>query len=103
MKIQTFSDKLSGMIRNDPSLNNYAVLAPKGLSTALKRNFLKSPSTNGSLLTIQEIFGGIVKRGIVNVMMDRSGLTKEMFSVSSISKKDKISDVASSWGFSPEV
>jgi microsomal triglyceride transfer protein large subunit len=78
---QTFSDKLSGMIRHDPSLNNYAVLAPKGLSTALKRNFLKSPSTNGSLLTIQEIFGGIVKRGIVNVMMDRSGLTKEMFSL----------------------
>lgn len=80
---QDFYLRLSHLIKSDPSLNNYNVLAPFGLSTALKRNFMTG-STNGSLLTVQEIFGGIVKRGIVNVMMDKKSQTKEMFSVSKI-------------------
>ncbi|RZC38190.1 microsomal triglyceride transfer protein large subunit [Asbolus verrucosus] len=78
---ENFNSRLLTLIKSDPRLNNYEVLSPKGLSTALKRNFLKSPSTNGSLLTIQEIFGGIVKRGVVNVMMDKNGKNKEMFSL----------------------
>ncbi|EFA08014.1 microsomal triacylglycerol transfer protein [Tribolium castaneum] len=78
---RNFNQRLSHLIRSDPKLNNYEVLAPYGLSTALKRTFLRSPSSNGSLLTIQEIFGGIVKRGIVNVMMDKDSQSREMFSL----------------------
>ncbi|XP_044272344.1 microsomal triglyceride transfer protein large subunit [Tribolium madens] len=78
---QNFNQRFTQFIKSDASLNNYEALAPYGLSTALKRTFLKSPSSNGSLLTLQEIFGGIVKRGIVNVMMDKDSQSREMFSL----------------------
>ncbi|KAJ3658869.1 hypothetical protein Zmor_010585 [Zophobas morio] len=77
----SFSSRLADLIKSDPTINNYEILSPKGLSTALKRSFLRNPSANGSLVTIQEIFAGIVKRGIVNVVLNKNGATKEMFSL----------------------
>lgn len=76
------SNTISYILKSDPQLHNYHISAQRGLSTALSRDFLRSPSSNGSLLTIQEMFGGIVKRGIVNVMMEKGGVSKEIFSVS---------------------
>lgn len=81
----TFKDKVQGIIRNDPLLNNYSVLSPRGLSTALRRQFLASSSSNGSLLTVQEINGGIVKRGIVDIVLEKNGERNELFTVNIIS------------------
>lgn len=75
------------ILAGDRRLNNYNVLAQKGLSIALKRSFLQSPSSNGSLLTVQELHGGIVKRGIVNVVMEKEDISKEIFSVSLVGNK----------------
>lgn len=70
------------ILSNDSRLNNYNVLAQKGLSTALKRSFLRGSSSNGSLLTVQELHGGIVKRGTVNIVMEKGDVSKEIFNVS---------------------
>lgn len=78
----TLKDRVSNIFKRDPQLYNYHVFAQRGLSTALKRDFVRNPSSSGSLLTIQEMFGGIVKRGIVNVMMEKNGTSQEIFSVS---------------------
>lgn len=77
-----FNERITNIIRNDKLLNNYSVLAQKGLSTALKRSFVEHSSSNGSLLTMQEMFGGIVKRGVVNVVMSKDGVSQDVFSVS---------------------
>lgn len=47
--------------------NSYGGL--KGLSTALRRKFSQAPSFNGSMLSVQEIKGGILKRAKVDMMM----------------------------------
>ncbi|KAF2884917.1 hypothetical protein ILUMI_21251 [Ignelater luminosus] len=80
-KDEEFKRRVLNIIRSDIRLNNYDTLAQKGWSTALKRDFLQSSSSNGSLLTVQEIKGGIVKRGIVNIMMEKDGLSQEIFSL----------------------
>uniref|UniRef100_A0A8D8QVR0 Microsomal triglyceride transfer protein large subunit n=1 Tax=Cacopsylla melanoneura TaxID=428564 RepID=A0A8D8QVR0_9HEMI len=62
-------------------LNHYGVLAQRGLSTALSRSFMTHPDTNGTLLSIQEISGGILKRGTVDVMVESSNETQPLFSL----------------------
>ncbi|KAI4456052.1 microsomal triglyceride transfer protein large subunit [Holotrichia oblita] len=76
-----FRDRVINIIKADPVLNNYHILGQKGFSLALKRKFLDNGSSNGTLLTIQEMSSGIVKRGVVNVMMDRNDVTQEIFSL----------------------
>lgn len=77
-----FDKKIKNIIKNDQTLNNYNILGQKGLSTALRRNFLKGPWINGSLLSVQEMSGGIVKRGVVNVAISKDRIVQEIFSVS---------------------
>lgn len=99
-----FRNRILNIIKSDVNLNNYAVLAQKGLSTALERSFVAHNSTNGSLLTMQEMFGGIVKRGIVNVVLSKEDVSHDVFSVSN--KKFNVSKFycfLCSWVFSPEV
>ncbi|GFG29687.1 hypothetical protein Cfor_03737 [Coptotermes formosanus] len=60
-------------------LNNYNAMGQRGLSTAFTRSFLSSPSGNGSLVTVQEISGGLLKRGLVDVVMDTQGTSQEIF------------------------
>lgn len=79
---EKFRDRLATIIKNDKNLWNYDIYAQKGLSTALRRSFLQHKSSNGSLLTMQEMFGGIVKRGIVNVVMSKEDDSRDIFSVS---------------------
>lgn len=76
-----FRERVERLIRFDPSLNNYDILGAKGLSTALSRRFVETKWSNGSLLTLQEMYGGIVKRGVVNVEMDKDGENQEIFSL----------------------
>lgn len=63
------------------NLTNYHILGQKGLSTAFTRSFMKHASANGSLSTVQEMYGGIVKRGTVDVIIDRDGSSQTIFSV----------------------
>ncbi|XP_055683479.1 microsomal triacylglycerol transfer protein [Lutzomyia longipalpis] len=59
-----------GIIQQDPTLNNYNIFATRGLSTALSRQFLAAPSFNSSLVSVQEIDQGILKRGIVDMLLE---------------------------------
>ncbi|KAK4874325.1 hypothetical protein RN001_013685 [Aquatica leii] len=72
-------NKIKSIILSDSKLNNYAVLAEKGLSTALKRTFLESSTGNGTLIAIQEIKSGIVKRGVVDIVLETNKVQQELF------------------------
>lgn len=63
------------------TVNNYHVRAQRGLSTAFTRNFLRSPESNGSLVTIQEVNSGLLKRGIVDVVLETNKERQTMFSL----------------------
>ena len=63
-------------------LNNYNIKAQRGLSTAFTRSFFSNPRGNGSLITVQEISGGLLKRGLVDVVLDSQGVQQEIFTVS---------------------
>lgn len=63
------------------TVNNYHVRAQRGLSTAFTRNFLRSPESNGSLVTIQEVNSGLLKRGIVDVVLETNKERQAMFSL----------------------
>ncbi|CAH0564046.1 unnamed protein product [Brassicogethes aeneus] len=78
---QLFRRMVLNIISSDPFLNNYSTLAPRGMSTALSRNFLSSDSSNGSLVSLQELKSGIVKRGSVNIVMKKNDAIKEIFSL----------------------
>lgn len=55
-----------------------------GLSTALSRTFSRTPSFNGSITSIQEIYGGVLKRGIVDMTVDAG---TQQYSIMTVSKK----------------
>ncbi|CAG9774022.1 unnamed protein product [Ceutorhynchus assimilis] len=80
-KYELFNSKLQNIIKNSKKLNNYSALAPRGLSTALRRSIFKGASVNGSLISVQEIKAGIVKRGVVDVVLDKNGISKELFTL----------------------
>ncbi|KAL0115857.1 hypothetical protein PUN28_011023 [Cardiocondyla obscurior] len=63
------------------TFNNYHVRAQRGLSTAFTRNFLRSSDSNGSLVTVQEVNSGLLKRGIVDVMLESNEHRQAMFSL----------------------
>lgn len=77
-----FGLRIKSIIRGDPNINNYSGLSPRGLSTALERRFLTSSSMNGSLISLQEIKSGIVKRGTVSIELEKDNINMEIFSVS---------------------
>ncbi|KOC60003.1 Microsomal triglyceride transfer protein large subunit [Habropoda laboriosa] len=60
---------------------NYNVLAQKGLSTAFTRSFLRSADSNGSLVTVQEINSGLMKRGTVDVVLQIEDHEEALFSL----------------------
>lgn len=77
-----FKDKLRNVIINEPRINNYAVLSQKGMSSALSRQFLHHPATNGTMLSSQEMSFGLVKRGVFDIVLENEERNCEMFSVS---------------------
>lgn len=98
-----FGGKVKKIIANDASLNNYHTLAQKGLSTALARSFQQGSSVNGTLLTIQEMKAGIVKRGTVDVVLSKDLISQEIFSVSPLEhQKPSANPLFCSWEYFPE-
>ncbi|XP_031836088.2 microsomal triacylglycerol transfer protein isoform X1 [Nomia melanderi] len=73
-----YSDILS---ESGTKVVNYDVFAHRGLSTAFTRSFLNSPDSNGSLVTVQEINSGILKRGIVDVVLESENHKEALFSL----------------------
>ncbi|KAL6268436.1 hypothetical protein P5V15_001572 [Pogonomyrmex californicus] len=76
-----FAEYLSTYANANATINNYHVQAQRGLSTAFTRNFLRSPNINGSLVTIQEVYSGLLKRGIVDVVLESNEQRQAMFSL----------------------
>lgn len=70
-KCPEFAKLLKTVVVSDPQVNNWNIYgALKGLSTALTRKFSRNPSFEGSLLSVQEIKGGVLKRGNVDLLME---------------------------------
>ncbi|XP_054743104.1 microsomal triacylglycerol transfer protein [Anastrepha obliqua] len=76
-KCPRFKALLNACLRELPEVNNYHVIAQKGLTTVLTRELSKAPAFNESLLSVQEIYQGILKRGTVELLL---GAGKEEFS-----------------------
>lgn len=80
------NERFAGYLRNvytsgGVNVNNYHARAQKGLSTAFTRSFLRSPDSNGSLVTVQEVNSGLLKRGIVDVVLEANGHSQAIFSL----------------------
>lgn len=71
-------------IRNElkAEFNNYHVRAQRGLTTAFTRPFARSGTWNGSLINVQEVSGGLLKRGIVDVVLGTRESSSSVFTVS---------------------
>ncbi|XP_011689441.1 PREDICTED: microsomal triglyceride transfer protein large subunit isoform X2 [Wasmannia auropunctata] len=81
-RVTRFAECLRGIYASDNvTLNNYHVQAQRGLSTAFARDFLRSPDSNGSLVTVQEVNSGLLKRGIVDVVLESNKQRQAMFSL----------------------
>ncbi|CAG9812767.1 unnamed protein product [Phaedon cochleariae] len=78
---QSMKHRVQQLIRNNSYLNNYHGISPRGLSTSLSRRFLTSSSINGSLVSVQEIKSGIVKRGLIDVVIEKENIHSELFSL----------------------
>ncbi|XP_033230195.1 microsomal triglyceride transfer protein large subunit isoform X1 [Belonocnema kinseyi] len=77
-----FSKNLKEALRREShKIYNYDVLALKGLSTAFTRSFLRSPRSNGSLVTVQEVNSGLLKRGVVDVVLESEPHSTDLFSL----------------------
>lgn len=61
--------------------NNYNMKAQRGLTTAFTRTVTSSEYRNASLVSIQEIYGGFLKRGIVDVIVETPEKTTSLFTV----------------------
>lgn len=69
-KCPRFRETMQRVLAEDVEVNNWNVYGGlKGLSTVLERRFSQNPSFNGSLLSVQEMKGGSLKRGSVDLLM----------------------------------
>lgn len=76
------NEKIDQIFKNDSLLNNYHIIGQKGLTTALSRKYSVGAPFNGTLTSIQEIFGGILKRGVVDLTIDTPNSKYSYFTVS---------------------
>lgn len=77
----TLAERVQKIIRSDKLLNNYHVLAPKGMTNALSRKFARQTPFDGTLTSIQELFGGVLKRGVVDMTLDSADHKYSYFTV----------------------
>lgn len=75
------NEKVQRIIKSDRELNNYHIIGQKGLTTALSRKYSVRSPFNGTLTSIQEIFGGILKRGGVDLTIDSPKSSYSYFTV----------------------
>ncbi|XP_037805921.1 microsomal triglyceride transfer protein large subunit isoform X1 [Lucilia sericata] len=75
-KLKMLSDKcprfralLEAGLYERPHINNYHIIGQKGLTTVLSRELSWAPAFNESLLSTQEIYQGVLKRGSVELIL----------------------------------
>ncbi|XP_065355823.1 microsomal triacylglycerol transfer protein [Calliphora vicina] len=75
-KLKMLSDKcprfralLESSLYERPHVNNYHIIGQKGLTTVLSRDLSWYPAFNESLLSTQEIYQGVLKRGSVELIL----------------------------------
>lgn len=83
----SLAERVQKIIRSDKLLNNYDVLAPKGMTNALSRKYARQSPFDGTLTSIQELFGGILKRGVVDMTLDSADHKYSYFTVGFYSPK----------------
>lgn len=76
-----FRNRLARLIAQNGLINNYSTLAPRGASTAIKRAFFKGNSSHASLVSIQEMSKGFVKRGSVAVILEKNDQMNEFLNL----------------------
>lgn len=81
-RCERFARRLRAIVVSDPLLNNYDVLAQRGMTTALARRYARGPSFNGTILSVQELYKGVLRRGIVDMSVDAGGEEYSVFTVS---------------------
>lgn len=75
------NEKVQNIIKSDSTLNNYHIIGQRGLTTALSRKYSIQSPFNATLSSIQEIFGGILKRGAVDLTIDSPRTKYSYFTV----------------------
>jgi len=70
-------------------LNNYHVLGQRGMATAFSRSFLDTASSNGSLVSTLELAGGILKRSVLDVVIEGGDDSQAIFTVSPAQISDR--------------
>ncbi|XP_026470483.1 microsomal triglyceride transfer protein large subunit-like [Ctenocephalides felis] len=65
-KSEIFENRVNKLLRQSRRVNNYNVLGQKGLSTAFSRVYASSNTSSTQLATVQEMNGGMLKRGVVD-------------------------------------
>ncbi|XP_059476430.1 microsomal triacylglycerol transfer protein [Neocloeon triangulifer] len=65
----------------EEELNNYHVLGQRGMATAFTRDFLNTPSSNGSLVSTLELAGGILKRSVLDVVIEGGDESTAIFTM----------------------
>lgn len=78
------NDRIQAIIRNNRTLNNYDILNPKGLSNALSRKYSIQSPFNGTMTSLQEIFKGILKSGVVDLTVDTENDRYSYFTVNKL-------------------
>ncbi|XP_039949939.1 microsomal triglyceride transfer protein large subunit [Bactrocera tryoni] len=68
-KCPRFRALLKSCLAELPEVNNYHVIGQKGLTTVLSRELSQTPAFNESLLSTQEIYQGVLKRGTVELLL----------------------------------
>lgn len=76
-----FLEMINSILRSRNDLRNYNVLAQNGLTTALQREYSSTPSFNGTLVSIQEVEKGVLKRGVVDMMVGVDGEQFNLFTL----------------------
>ncbi|XP_018790843.1 PREDICTED: microsomal triglyceride transfer protein large subunit [Bactrocera latifrons] len=76
-KCPRFRALLKSCLAELPEVNNYHVIGQKGLTTVLSRELSQTPAFNETLLSTQEIYQGVLKRGTVELLL---GADKDEFS-----------------------
>lgn len=97
-KLKMISEKCSRMrnllemaLKNEPQLMNWnSYGGQKGLSTLLHREYSSLPSFNGTILSVQEMNGGVLKRGTVDLMVEHGDEQFSIFTVSYMNFKKRI-------------
>lgn len=69
-KCPAFNEMLQTQLKNNEKVNNWNKFGSvRGLSTVLQREFSKHPAMNSSLVSVQEMKSGVLKRGNVDLML----------------------------------